>query len=444
MQSSRALQIKVLTWNDIRQEVKKVNQGLADIIDNLSPDDSYKIYKVSYPFGSMIFNRGILNLPNNSENLTSLHDYTTSSNIKEDLSYRAIPMGLMLKKSSEVFIERENRFIPLTILSEGTIFGAWETLDPPQSYFIKLAWNVSSGARSMFMLPKISEKSGYKRLQKEFDIRINSPKELKDHWDIFKKLTNCENFPSPWQSEVLFFSKKWFEKITLDKEWLSLKLFLYEVSWQQSMFWRYTVTMNLVWQELAAILKKINMKMGTYPLETLKHLMTLSVGGLPTFSAFHENEIMAPITALQKIFLDIYGIDYIPTVMTPQYLSLKKGKSIGYYSINEPTLIESVPKSREVINIMQVTREVKELFGYFKEEVIKDNLMVKNTPIYTLIQNTNFDFIHTKHDPAHHLISSSHLPDDDPALVLSPNTSKKLSFCSSSHFLRGCIRITIK
>ncbi len=444
MTSSRQPTIQVLTWNDVRLDVKKVNPSLAEVIDSLSPDDGCKIYKASYPFGAMIFNQGNLNIPKHSENSTTLHNHTRTSDINEDLSYRTIPMGIMLKNSSEVFIERENRFIPLTVLTEGTVFGAWETLDPMQSYFIKLAWNVSSGARSIFMLPKISEASGYKRLQKEFGIRLNAPKELKDHWDVFKKLATSENFPTPWQTEVLFFSKKWFEKITTDKAWNCLKLYLHEISWQQSMFWRYTVTMNIVWQEFASRLKKTNMKVGAYPLETLKHLITLGVGGLPAFGAQNKNEKIAPIKALQNTFLDIYGIDYFPSIMSPQYLSLNQEKSVGYYSINEPTLIESVQKSREVINIMQVAREVKELFDYFKKEVIENNLVVKNTPIFTLMQNAEFDFIHTKHDPAHHLISSKHLPNDDETLIGPTDAAKKLSFCSTSNFLRGCVRIIIK
>lgn len=435
--------LQILIWQDVRESVKQVNPKLAAIIDGISPDDSYKLYRVRYPFGAMIFTEGTVNIPNQSHEIVPITHPTISSKIREDLTYRTIPMGLMLKKSGEVHFNLDHRLMPLTVLNEGTLFGLWESLDPTYSYFIQLSWNVSSGARSMFMLPKISEASGYKRLQKTFGIRLNAPKELKDQWLVFKKIANSPGFASPWFSEVLFFSKKWFDKLNDGDAWQSLKNYFYEVSWNQSMYWRFSATLKLIWQQFAAITRCENIKCGAYQLETLKHLISVGVGALPCFSANNKDDAVAPITKLQEVFLNVYELEYIPTIMFPQHLNVNSEKEFGYYSINEPSLIESVPRTREVLSIMQTTRDIKELFEAFKHEVINNTLKVENTPIYNLINNANFEFIHTAPDSSGHLKTSNKLPESDSALI---NVAKKYQtrhFCYTSNFLRGCVRIAV-
>jgi len=435
--------LEILTWQDAREGVKQVNPKLAAIIDNIDPDDSYKLYRVRYPFGSMIFTEGTVNIPNKSREIVPITHPTISNEIREDLTYRTIPMGLMLKKAGEVHFNLDHRLIPLTVISEGRLFGLWESLDPTYSYFIQLSWNMSSGVKSMFMLPKIAEASGYKRLQKTFGIRLNAPKQLKDQWLVFKKIANSPGFASSWCSEVLYFSKKWFDTLNNDASWQSLKNHFYEIGWNQSMYWRSTITLKLIWQQFAAITRRDNIKCGAYQLETLKHLISMGVGALPCFSANNKNDLVAPISKLQEVFLDIYELEYIPTIMFPQHLTMNGEKNSGYYSINEPTLIESVPKTREVLSIMQATRDIKELFESFKHEVMTNTLKVENTPIYYLINNANFEFIHTAPDSSGHLKTSSKLPISDPSLVNITEKYKTRNFCCTSNFLRGCVRIVI-
>ena len=441
MTNNTAPTFEIVTWKEVRTKVHKVNPKLAKIIDDLDPNDSYKLYRIRYPFGAMVFDQAVLNLPNSAGQLVPLTHHTIPDKIKEDLSYRTIPIGLSVDKMLEVHMEIQDRIIPLTVMTEGTPFGVWEALDPVHSYFIKLSWTLSSGARSLFMLPKIAEASGYHRLQKEFGVLVNAPKYLKDQWHIFKSIANAKNFNQEWHSEVLFFSKKWFEQLHKKNAWPKLKDYFYETVWQQSMFWRFSATFNLVWQQFALIVKSKNIKCGAYQLETLKHLITVGVGALPCFTSGKYAESAGPINDLKKIFLDCYGLDYVPTFMFPHHLSLEEKDEFGYYSLNEPTLIESVPKNREVSNIMQVTREIKQLFDRFKEEVIQGNLKIENTPMYDLIEKAQFEFVHTSYDPASNLLLSSRLPDKDKSLVAMPENYPNREFCCSSNFLRGCVRI---
>lgn len=431
-----------ITWKDAKAAVAKVNPELAQAIDQINPNDSYTLYRERYFFGDMVFNEGVLNIRNDANNLVPFNHHTIASDIKKDLSYRTIPMGIPLNKKLEVHAEIEKRVIPLTVISPGTPFGVWEAFDPMFSYFIKLSWNLSAGARSIFLLPKISKTSGYKKIEKEFGIKVNQPRRLMDQWNVFKSIVNgVESVKEQWCCDILLFSHKWFEQLQT-KTWYDVQNVLLKSIWRQSMFWRFSATVKLVWQNFVLTLKSRNMKCGSYQLETLKHLITLGAGALPAFTAYPDNDLSAPILFLQEVFMEVYELDYAPTIMYSYHFDSANKNAHLYYSINEPTLIESVPKTREVSNVMQVTREIKHLFDDFKREVLAGTLMVDNTPICDLIDQSTFDFMHTSYDFGNDLIVSSRLPDKDNGLLHGNKKYSNFQFCHSSHFLRGCVRIS--
>lgn len=51
-------------WKDMRKDVLNLNPNLGKIIDQINPNDSYPLYLASYPYGSVIVNEGVFNLPN--------------------------------------------------------------------------------------------------------------------------------------------------------------------------------------------------------------------------------------------------------------------------------------------------------------------------------------------------------------------------------------------
>lgn len=52
--------IKSITWESIRGKLNKVNPELAQIIDDISPNKSYKLYQANYPYAENIFKNGVL------------------------------------------------------------------------------------------------------------------------------------------------------------------------------------------------------------------------------------------------------------------------------------------------------------------------------------------------------------------------------------------------
>jgi hypothetical protein len=442
MKSTEKSFLKEITWKKARELIAAIDPNLIKIIDNVNPDDSFTIYHARYPFGATIFKEAVLHLPIGKDTLP----YTSPSvknEIRENLSYRIIPMCYMLKNSTEMFFELQERLATLMIVPEGTFLGAWETLDSANSYFTKMSWNFTSGARSLFMLPKISEEISYKRLQKNMGIHIDPPRTMKGQWRVFKALANHPSITNHWYSEMLIFSRKWFEKIKNDPAWLPLQNYLYQISWQGSMYYRFLITNNLIWSKFIELTKSADIPCEPYYVEILRHIINIALGGTPAFKVAGNDETLAPIKALQKIFIENYDIEYIPTLMIPHHFNLQNETSFGYYSINEPTMVESVPRTKEFSNVMAVTQKVRTLFDCFKEQVVEGSLAEGNTLICNLINNADFAFYHPNYDPAELLLQTKHLVEENPEFLTMPS-KKQLDFCHTSAFLKGCVRMKKK
>jgi hypothetical protein len=91
-----------------------------------------------------------------------------SSSIKEDLLYNlgSNPFTLVLKNALEIFIEMDKHTIPFVIILAGAIASTWLVLEPQMNCQPAFLWNISSGARSLFMLNKIAITKKYNQLKK--------------------------------------------------------------------------------------------------------------------------------------------------------------------------------------------------------------------------------------------------------------------------------------
>lgn len=436
---------EVVDWKTIRQDVIRVNPKLTQIIDNLNPNDHFPLYKVHYPFGSKILDHGKFCLPNFNMKLPPLplNHYPSPSFLKEQLAYRALPMGVVLTKSVELGFETPQRIIPIRIFSEGQLLGVQEALDPKFSSFSHCHWSMTAGARSLFMLPKISEALGHKRLRREFNLRLPTPKSLTQQWHIFKEIANHPHFPTQWACEILLFSYKWIEQLQSNTSWQPLREYCYQEVLNKSIYWRYITLLNFLWQEFAAELKYKNIRCGSHQLETLKHLVTAGSGTLPLFKSASLSDEAGPIQTLQSIYIDLYGLNYYPTMMCPHHFSANNPESIAYYSLSEPTLVES-GSTRDITNMMQLTREIKELFEHLITKKDDNESKTRNSTIHHLTQKLKVDFYHSDADSTGQLLQSKSLPAEDPALIKTLNQHKKLPFCDSSPFLKGCIRFKTK
>ena len=136
----------MLSWNEARTAVKKVNAKMAKLIDDISPSQNHKVIRIRYYYGETIIDQGRFNLP---ESLCSDEKLAAEVNklLNIQLTNSCIPMGLLLNKSSEIFITSANqRIVPVKLLPPGTCFGLFELINHFAGIKSAPPWSVAAGA----------------------------------------------------------------------------------------------------------------------------------------------------------------------------------------------------------------------------------------------------------------------------------------------------------
>ncbi|MBU0744234.1 MAG: hypothetical protein KKE11_02550, partial [Gammaproteobacteria bacterium] len=361
MSKEKRTLIEELTWSDVRSTVANNSKGLAKIIDEISPGKEFTLFKVQYPFGVKIFNKNILHLPNNANNSIPITDNEIDSNIKNKLMYNPIPLGIITKNTVELFSDIHRKIFSLATYGSDLELGIWEHFGWTSHY------DITSGARSLYMLPKISEALSHKQLKKKYGVTESPPKHLYDHWKVFSQIARSSAVPNEWFCEVIFLSKKWAEAIKKDDAWAKLALYISQKGWQHSTYGRKKESLDMVWEIFVKSLSNKELKFDPHVVDTLKHLIYISTGSIPACAPSIGDDETGPLKNIQTIYQDSrgYGLnDYIATIMQPQYFSSNQAKPV-YYSLQLPTLLESLPRTKKVTSVIDNVRELSELLDCF-------------------------------------------------------------------------------
>lgn len=429
--------IQTLLWEDIRDEVKSVNLDLVAVIDAINLNEEVKFCKVNYPFGTAIFEDGVLFIPDNENNFVPVSDLIISSELKEFFDNGQNPFGMVLTKSISNSFEGESQFIPLTVFYPGQFFGLWEIFDAEHSLLNKTQWNLYSGSRSIFSTTKISNQKKYQQAKRKFDLKAKQPESLKDHFFLFKELVNHPYFSCNWSTTVLFFSKHIKKQITKKGEWQELQNFFLKYAWKQSMVWRFDTMTRATWGQIASLLKEKSIKNFGFQLGVLKHIITISLGALPCFVSSDPGDVTAPLGLIRKILIDEYGVEFYPTIMVSAHLS-KDGYHNGYYSINESIPIEETHISKRLETSIETTRSIKEIYEFITDSVINNKVTDINPLLQRLIRDVKLDFFHSAFDKKSLLLPTHELPEKDNSLV---DFSNMLTFNEKGSFFRGLVSI---
>lgn len=76
-----------VTWRDIRHEVRRQNPGLSDVVDDLKNKHIYPLYRVRYPFGSTIIDKGIYYFSLRDGTLVPITDTAIPCEIRKNIGY---------------------------------------------------------------------------------------------------------------------------------------------------------------------------------------------------------------------------------------------------------------------------------------------------------------------------------------------------------------------
>lgn len=433
------LSIEKLYWQDIRSYISGEPE-LIEIIDALEPDENYPLFKLSYPFGAKIFERGLFHLPDrNTGETIPITDMRIPHEIRQQLGYQALPIGILSGNGGiEVFSELEDRVFSLAYFSEGINLGIWEAFAPPTPF------TVTAGARSLFMLPKTMDADGYKRLKQRFKITAPLSNNLFDQWQIFKQIIHHPNFNEPWHCDIFFLSSAWVKDIQTSSKLQPLYNFLLEKVWGHTEYSRNKMMFDMVWESFSRVLTKKRIKPSSHIIDTLKHLVFVATGALPAFSPVSNNKA-APVDQLLKVYLEDYELKtYAPSLMQPRHFSIAVDRPV-YYSLQVPTYLESMPKYRSPHSARADLSDFIELMDSFMLEFMRNHLEDESLrPIYDILSVIQFDYFHSEAEQEVGIYSSQDLSLEDSRFLYMPLGYDKRPFCYRSAFARGCIRVSKK
>lgn len=408
--------ITELTWKEVKHRVAQVEPKLYAIIDALSPPDHFKLYLARYGYGEKIIHDGKISLPEG-----------------HCLNYGAMPITLILNRHCELFHESNDGIGSLAVLRPGKIIGAQDLLEPRGMPFFTQGLNLTSGARSIFMLPKISDANGHTRLKKDFSIEASLPKMLQHQWKTFTQLAAQCSTTHPWESEVLFFAKEWFEQTEVDKDWFKLRLFLFENAWQDAKNSFAQLSHNFMWEPLGVELAKAHLKIEPYLIETAKYIVSLGLGAGVGFKVADNSESCAPTTLIQQLYIEHYGLKtYAPLMMIPGYYEKPQEKI--YYSLQFPSGLISVPRVKNSSNVITMLRELKTIFQYLKNQALVPRMG-------SCIRKVGFDFYHNGADPADCIYSGNEALKADKIMQEILECYPNRSFPDAASFFRGAIAV---
>ncbi|GJM07470.1 MAG: hypothetical protein DHS20C10_12040 [marine bacterium B5-7] len=354
-----------------------------------------------------------------------------------ELSYSSVPLGVFLDKGCEVFLETKNRVIPLRLLMPGDIFGAFEVTDYLFHRKKPVRWSISSGARSIFILNKLSDAIALKRLRRKysFSSMING-KHFEDHWSLFQHISADKTVDHCWNSQLVFFTEHWFKHFG-DPAWEPFYNLIFKRSWGQAQLSVDRTAMVSLWQHVLDLISERGISPNHYMLDTVKHLLLIAqrkgIGYTPTIG----EETLFPAERVTNALIDVYQTKYHPTFMYANSLDVIKEHEQVYYSLSHPCLLEGIPyQGKRSKTVMADLRGVKMLVDTLRDRAHGER------EVGNLLEHAMFQYYHVEHDPCGEIQESQVLPNTDSRL-LTQLTKCELPFCDTSIFWRGAIQIAL-
>lgn len=428
-------------WKNIRKRVAEVEPNFAAIVDEISPDESFPLFLVYLPYGVLKGDTNSFYLPDGKGNYYQVTDSDAPKDISKYLGYGVggSPMGMVLEKQFEYFIDLKNKGItvPWLVYSPGHFFPFSTILGchSDHIYTPNGLLTVTSGARSTFMLPSIGCNAQHVNLKRDFNIQRQAPKSLYDHWHVFKDIIHSKKVVCDWRSCLIYFSEKWVVQIQNDPAWMKLKLYLYEKAWRKFEYERNRIYYDIAFSMIQA---KRNLKPNPYLTDTARHLFATALGAAPGYIPAMDEEAL-PMNFIQHVFGGSYGLKkYIPTIMQPAHFDFEKHKTSIYYSLHHPATHVFSPKSREVSSTITEILELEYIMGIFCEELSREVNVCADTIIGKIAKNVVFNYFHNKSDRQQIIRESSAIPLTDARF------GAAAKFASDAPFVRGCVAIQAK
>ena len=431
--------VDVFSWKEAKATISAADPEITKIIDEIAPDDRFKLFRIRYPYGAIIYEEGQFFVPSENGSILPLTDAKFLPLLQKSLSYRPVPLGCITHNSIEVFKQTKSHIFPIAHRRGGLELGVWESVMPASPF------TVTSGARFTFMLPKVNDTQGQKKL-KRYGIKGAGPVNHTDQWAIFRDLANHPEFSEPWHSEVFFFSNEWYEKMhSQDPVWMKLYIALLLKNIKHTEHGRIKTIYDNIWENFSLACNTRRIKASPHIFETFKHLIFIATGILPGFKTVKTDSIALPVNGLMKIYLEDYGLkNYIPTMLYPDYFKALEDECV-YYSLQIPTSPNAFTKNKNSSTVRSDMIELVTLIDHFFFVLNEGHLGPGSEYIYSLFGDVQFDYFHSEAEEREGIATSTEMPSGDPGLLMPGTTGyADREFCARGTFVRGCVRISKK
>lgn len=435
----KTLQMRLVKWDEVRELTHKANPYVAGLIDEAMAIKPLPLVLANYPYGVDIHLDGETYYPAPNNTLATIDEPCIDNTFKKLLSYNSCPLGLIINKACEVYIESdEGRSIPFKLFEPGTTFGVWEIMETPLIQMRKpWSWNISSGARTIFLLPSVNERNAFNKLKNAYGIKSHMPNTIFDQRKVFAEIAQHSN--TDWNTQILYFPKEWLEDDSLALS--KLKQHWYMEAWNQTQLWTHNIAFGYSTELFISELKKRRQTPKHYLIDTVKHLINIGSNTVTGFTPLTNSDLTIPCELIQSAYISTYKLKYyFPTLMQPGFILDGADVNYCYYSLQYPTLPEKPPELSNFPSVLKTLRELKIDMSVFIE-LIQQWPEVKANNKIDLLQNVTFDYFHSENDKQNEVKKLDGLLSEDPKLKSRDDIYGPRLQPETSHFFRGCVRI---
>lgn len=429
------LQADMVYWQDIKHQASNVNPEFSQLIDQLSPGNDLPLLKLTLPYGFTLFDQGQEQFSNAQYTLHTDTQVDLNEQWPELFNYCSLPLGLCLGGVYEVFVDLGKRIIPQTTINPGKFLGLFETLSTKTDEKRSPPWSITSGVRSTFVLSPISQLVNHQRLQRQIGINTPLPKTMYEHWFVFRDLmqhTDCH-----WRSELILFTRPWYERIFNQADGISLQQYLCAEYWHRTQSYRIENDITKAWSILGQMMMKNQQDISQHQHFLIKQLLMIMMGGAPGFVPTQPDDNDLPCQLLQQLFSDIYKLNYAPIIMQPAYLTADQPRTV-YHSINLPTKAEIDPQYLTIRNKSAEIAKTKTLLDNFFADISHHDHVFAD-----LVQSINLDcYLSDVKQHQRCVLPSSSIVDNDRFMLEACKNLGDRPFNHNSSFLNGCFALS--
>lgn len=426
------------TWKSLKNDIKEANLQLFEKIESLSVSDNMPLYLATYEYGDYVKKDGVFYLVDNKGNNISIDNQSMPDDFVADLDYRStIPMGLVIAKSVELYVEEGGKIIPFGLYQTGDVFGLNAVVYPEKSLDLGSFWQMTAGCRSTFTPYSISNAGALNSLSKKYSLDVAKPAHYYDHWEMFRALSKSCN--SKWEAKVIYFPRQWFDP-DINTACSEFRLYLYDYVWVKMMYWKNIYLFDMVYSRLLSFCK--GFVPNIFIIEVVKHLILMASGALPGFT-FASDENAIPMSLLTNIFTDDYKLKDKPIFLTISDINRAPDCNV-YYSLAVQTnlmfLFSSHTHSKRIGDLNLILRLIGAMHKVNWQEELKGNLYELFETFFTS-QVRAFHYV--EQEGGSDVISSDILPTCDTNLAKMLSTNEGTSFSTKKiPFYSGLIQLS--